>query len=96
MGKRTPWKLLLAILSLVLSALLTLVSWRIAAEFHFRTPGDWASAYIARYVGFGGNQWDIGAPIRAAFWIDSTLWLLLLWSGYFSIRKLRTDRRKEH
>ncbi len=89
MRRQTIWKILLALLSLPASFVLALASWRVAANLSLESPGNVATRYIARYIGFGGNEWDIGAPLRVALDIDTLLWLLLLWSAYFLIGKLR-------
>jgi hypothetical protein len=89
MTKSIISKIVLALLSYPASMLLALASWRVAAGFSVDTPGNWLSRYNSRYIGFGGDPWDIGIPLRFALTVDTLIWVALLWSTYFLIYKLR-------
>jgi hypothetical protein len=89
MNKSKVSKIALALLSFPASMLLALASWRVAAGFSVDTPGNWLSRYYSRYIGFGGDPWDIGVPLRFALTVDTLIWVALLWSTYFLICKLR-------
>jgi hypothetical protein len=82
-------KIIMAVLSLPAAFLLTVISTTITANYRVRTVGEWAAYYIVPRLGGHHQAYDVGPVVEVSFFGDIFFWLVLLWSVYLVISKLR-------
>jgi hypothetical protein len=85
-------KMLLAMLSIVLSFALGIASTGIGAQWGVRTPGDIALRYL-----FSTESRQVCCnltPILDILLVNTLFWLAFEWSVYCLIRWLRSRRKK--